>query len=232
MDTKTTFCLVFLALSPALAQAEPRDFEGKLYRHGSQKQELLFTLQASRSPALWVEHYKDARGSDAVIERTAFVDGKAVAYEFDDHQRGGLGKAELQGQELLLSWTQDGKTAQKREPIPDDLILGPLYVDLLRQRWDDLMAGRTVEATVPVLSRDRLMTATLAFRRAPKLDRDDGTLCLLMKPANWFVALFFPPIQLHFEPGTRRLVNMQGRSLLREKIDGEWEMTDVDLDYN
>jgi hypothetical protein len=232
MYTKTLICLGFLALSPALAQAGPGDFGGKLYRLGSQKQELLFTLQATRGGALWVDHYKDAQGGDAVIERVAFEEDRPVSYEFDDRQQGGLGKVQVQGQELLLSWTQDGKTKEKRVPAPKTLILGPLYADLLRQRWDPLMAGEAIVGTVPVLSRDRLMTATLAFKRSPAQDKGDGTLCVVMKPANWFVALFFPPINLHFDPATKRLANVQGMSLLKEKIKGKWEMTEVDLDYN
>jgi len=53
-----------------------------------------------------------------------------------------------------------------------------------------VIAENVIEGTVPVLSKDRLMTAN------------------------------------------RRLVNLQSMSLLREKIKGSWEMTEVDLDYN
>ena len=232
MYTKSLVTLVFFALSPAFAWSGDQGLSGQLYRRGSYKQELLFTLKATREPALWVDHYKDAKGADAVIERVAFEAGLPLSYEFDDRQQGGIGRVQVQGGELLLSWTQDGKVKEKREPAPSTLILGPLYADLLRQRWDELLAGKVIEGTVPVLSKDRLMTATLAFKRVPKLDRGDGMLCVQMKPANWFVSLFFPPIQLHFDPATRRLVNVQGMSLLKEKIKGSWEMTEVDLDYN
>lgn len=232
MYTKMALCLGFLVLSPVWASAGPEAFHGQLYRLGSQKKELLFTLSATREPALWTDRYQDAKGADAVIETVAFADGRPVSYAFDDRQQGGVGRLQVQGQELLLSWTQDGKTKEKREPLPQTLILGPLYADLLRQRWDALLAGETIKGSVPVLSKDRLMTATLAFRRDASQDLGDGTLCVVMKPANWFVALFFPPIHLHFDPATKRLANVQGVSLLKEKIKGEWELTKVDLDYN
>lgn len=228
MSTKSPALLTVFLLFHSLLAA---DFSGELYRRGSQKGELLFRLEAQRQPELWVDHYRDAQAKDAVIERVYFKDGQAQRYEFDDRQRGGLGSVDVGAEGLRLRWTQDGVVKEKKAPLPKTLIFGPLYPQLLQARWDDLMAGTRVEGTVPVLSAERLMTATLAFRRTPKKDRGDGSVCVEMKPANWFVALFFPPIDLHFDPATRRLLNVQGMSLLRERKDGDWAMTEVDLDY-
>lgn len=228
MSTKSHALTGFFLLFHSLLAA---DFSGQLYRRGSQKGELLFTLQAQRSEALWVDHYKDARGQDAVIERVLLKNGQPIRYEFDDRQRGGLGSVDVRPDGLLLRWAQDGAVKEKKAPLPKSLVFGPLYPDLLRQRWDELLEGRRIEGTVPVLSAERLMTATLAFKRAPKKDKGDGSLCVEMKPANWFVALIFPPIDLHFDPASRRLLNVQGMSLLREKKGADWAMTEVDLDY-
>lgn len=219
-----------LGVCPLLGWSQ--DFEGRLYRLPSQKQELLFTLKAQRSPSLWVDHYRDAQGRDAVIERVFFKDGQVVRYEYDDRQRGGLGSVDVEGGRLRLRWEQDGQAKERLVPKPATLVLGPLYPRLLQERWDALLQGRTVEAGVPVLGSERLMTATLSFRRAPRKDRDDGSLRVELKPANWFMALFLPPIALHLDPGTRRLLNVQGTSLLREKVGAEWRMTEVDLDYH
>jgi hypothetical protein len=223
--------LILLSGLSAFLDAQPA-FEGQLFRRGSQKQERLFSLRAERAPERWVDAYADAQGHPAVIERVYFAGGQPTRYEFDDRQRGGLGLVTVEGAELELSWSQDGRSQRKRVAKPADLIFGPLYPGLLAQRWEALLAGQNVVATVPVLSAERLMTASLAFRRAPKKDRGDGSLCVEMKPANWFVALFFPPIDLHLDPASRRLLNVQGTSLLREKVDGEWKMTQVDLDYS
>jgi len=222
----------FLALSPAFAGAGEDSFRGELWRRGTQRQEALFKLEARREPGQWVDHYRDARGADAVIERVQFQDGKPRRYEFDDRQQGGLGSVDVEEGRLRLRWQQDGKVQEKLEKAPAELIFGPLYPELLKRRWEDLAAGRKVTGTVPVLSRDRLMTATLAFQRRPAKDRGDGTLCVEMKPANWFVALFFPPIDLHLDPATRRLRQVEGMSLLKEKVKGEWKMTEVELQYD
>jgi hypothetical protein len=227
---RTNILLISLFLSVPTLGSEA-DFEGRLYRRGTQEAEKLFTLEAQRGPQRWIDHYRDVQGQDAVIERVFFKDGEAVRYEFDDRQRGGLGSVEVDAQGLLLRWEQDGSVKERRVAKPKTLIFGPLYPGLLRSNWDALLAGRSVEATVPVLSAERLMTATLAFRRLPKKDRGDGSLAVEMKPANWFVALFFPPIDLHFDPATRQLLNVQGMSLLREKKGKDWVMTEVDLDY-
>jgi hypothetical protein len=228
MLTKSVILSVFLALS---IDAAEQGFHGQLYRRGTQKSEKLFNLEAQRSPQLWVDHYRDAQGQDAVIERVFFVDDEAVRYEFDDRQRGAMGSVDVDAQGLLLRWEQDGGVRERRVSKPKTLIFGPLYPVLLRSHWDALLAGRSVEATVPVLSAERLMTATLAFRRLARKDRGDGSLAVEMRPANWFVALFFPPIDLHFDPATRRLLNVQGMSLLRERKGGAWVMCEVDLDY-
>jgi hypothetical protein len=188
-------------------------------------------LEAQRGPQLWFDHYRDAQGRDAVIERVYFEDGAPTRYEFDDRQRQGLGSVEIDAQGLLLRWVQAGVVKEKRAALPETLILRPLYASLLQRRWEALLAGRRIEGTVPVLSPDRLMTATLAFKRLPQKDRGDGSIAVEMKPANWFVAFFFPPIDLHFDPASRQLLNVQGMSLLREKKGDEWVMTEVDLDY-
>ncbi len=232
MYTKTLVLSSLFLLFPSFSSAADGDFSGQLFRRGSQKAEKLFSLEARRGEGRWVDHYRDAQGRDAVIESVEFALGTPVAYTFDDRQRGGIGRAVVEDDGLTLTWEQDGVKKMKRAELPETLIFGPLYPGLLRARWDELMAGKRVEGTVPVLSRDRLMTATLAFKRLPKKDKGDGSLCVEMKPANWFVALFFPPIDLHFDPATRRLLNVQGMSLLREKKGDDWAMTEVDLDYS
>lgn len=227
---KRRFCSAFLILlSASLVASE--DFSGTLYRRGSQKAELLFTLKAQREKDLWVDHYYDAKGADAVIERVTLKDGVPVRYEFDDQQQKGLGSLVVNGKKLTLSWLQDGKTKTKEVDAPDNLTFGPLYPNLLRLHFDELLKGQRVLGTVPVLSQDHLMTAELAFQRRPKLERGDGTVCISMKPANWFVALFFPPIDLFFDEKTHALKDVHGMSLLREKKKGAWEMTEVDLYY-
>ena len=223
--------LLFLTLSAALPAVDAKDFNGTLYRRGSEKKELLFSLKAERKPELWADHYFDAKGADAVIERVFLKDGQAQRYEFDDKQQQGLGTLEVQEKTLKLSWAQDGKTKTKTVDRPDNLTFGPLYPEFLRQNFDKLLKGDKVLGTVPVLSKDHLMTAELAFQRKPKLEHGDGKICISMKPANWFVALFFPPIDLYFNAKTQVLEDVHGMSLLKEKIKGDWKMTEVDLFY-
>lgn len=227
---KKLLCTALLII-PALHLGAAEDFSGQLYRRGSQKGELLFTLKAERQKDLWVDHYYDAKGADAVIERVTLKDGQPIRYEFDDQQQKGLGSLVVHAKTLTLSWQQDGKTKTKEVEAPSNLTFGPLYPSLLRQHFDELLKGERVLGTVPVLSRDHLMTAELAFQRKPKLERGDGTVCVSMKPANWFVALFFPPIDLYFDEKTRALMDVHGMSLLREKKKADWVMTEVDLYY-
>jgi hypothetical protein len=206
MYTKSLGLIAIFLYSQGLFAAEPANFSGTLYRRGSAKAERLFNLEAQRNPALWVDHYRDAKGADAVIERVRFESGRPVGYEFDDRQRGGLGSVRSDGASWVLRWEQDGAVKEKRVSAPKDPLFGPLYPGLLAARLDELLAG--------------------------KKDRGDGSLCVEMKPANWFVALFFPPIDLHLDPKSKRLLNVQGMSLLREKVKGDWQMTEVDLDYS
>ncbi len=223
--------MLFLA-SGTLFGADAKDFNGALYRRGSQQGELIFSLQAERKADLWVDHYKDAKGADAIIERVYLKDGQATRYEFDDKQQNGLGTLVVNGKRLELSWVQDGKTKTRQVDAPANLTFGPLYPDLLRRNFEELLKGEKVFGTVPVMSKDRLMTAELAFQRKPKLEKGDGKVCFSMKPANWFVALFFPPIDLYFNEKTQVLEDVHGMSLLKEKIKGEWKMTEVDLYYD
>jgi len=227
---RTLFAFIWLAFSGPLPAAT-NDFQGTLYRRGSNKAERLFTLKAQRQADLWVDHYQDAQGADAVIERVHLKEGQPYRYEFDDRQQQGLGSLVVEGDQLRLSWVQDGKTRSKVVAAPGNLTFGPLYPTLLRQNFDRLLQGHKVLGTVPVLSKDRLMTAELAFQRKPKLEKGDGRVCISMQPANWFVALFFPPIDLYFDEKTRVLQDVHGMSLLKEKKKNQWELTEIDLYY-
>jgi hypothetical protein len=219
------FLLTHSPLGAAASTVSP------LYRLGTRPPQLLFTLESRREADGWTDHYRDAQGADAVIERLWFKDGRTQRYEYDDRQEGGVGSLQRSGDRVVLRWDQDGKTQQKTVDAPKTLICGPSYVGLLQERWNDLLKGEKIVGTVPVLSRSRLMLADLAFRRRSDLDRGDGSLHVEMKPANWFVALFFPAIGLDFDPQSRRLLHVAGRSLLKERVKGEWKMTDVDLTY-
>ena len=189
------------------AQAET-DFSGTLYRRGTQQKDLVFTLHAERGQDLAVDRYFDAKGADAIIERVFLKEGKPWRYEFDDKQQGGMGSVEVQGSHLRLRWNQDGKITEKITSTPDNLTFGPLYPTLLQAHFDDLLTGKKILATVPVLSQNRLMTAELAFQRKPQLEHKDGKVCFSMKPANWFVALFFPPIDLYFDEKSKTLTHI------------------------
>jgi hypothetical protein len=213
------------------ASADPKDFSGLLYRQGSQKTALLFTLKAERQPELWADHYFDASGAAAVTERVFLKGGQPTRYEFDDQQQKGLGSVDVEGAKLKLAWTQAGSTKERTVDAPADLIFGPLYPSLLQRRFTDLLAGQAVLATVPVLSQDHLMTARLSFQRQKALEKGDGKVCISMKPANWFVALFFPPIDLYFDGKSAQLMDVHGTSLLKEKKDGAWKLAKVDLYY-
>lgn len=228
---KSLVLAALLLASGSLAAVEAKDFTGALYRRGSHQGELLFTLKAERQPGLWVDHYQDAKGADAIIERVFLKDGQALRYEFDDRQQKGLGVLEVKGKTLELRWEQDGNTKTRSVEAPADLTFGPLYPTLLRQNFEKLLQGEKVFGTVPVLSRDHLMTAQLAFQRKQAHETGDGKVCISMKPANWFVALFFPPIDLFFDEKTQVLADVHGMSLLKEKIKDEWKMTEVDLYY-
>lgn len=101
----------------------------------------------------------------------------------------------------------------------------------LRQNFARLLKGGTVYGTVPVFTKARVMTAELAFFRRPQLEHGDGKVCISMKPAHWFVALFFPPIDLYFDEKTQVLEDVHGMSLLKEKVKDGWKMTEMDLYY-
>lgn len=228
---KNLVLATLLLASASLVAADAKDFSGTLYRRGSNKGELVFTLKAERKPDLWVDHYYDAKGQDAIIERVFLKDGKPVRYEYDDVQEKGLAIMEVVGEKSNLSWAVDGVVKKKTVDTPSNLTFGPLYPVLLQQNFDKLLKGETITGTVPVFTKARVMTAELAFFRRKKLERGDGKVCISMKPANWFVALFFPPIDLYFDEKTQVLQDVHGMSLLKEKVKGEWKMTEVDLYY-
>jgi hypothetical protein len=218
-------------LFPDPAGAPQDGFSGLLYRQGSQKSELLFTLKATRRPDLWVDQYSDAQGNVAVTERVLLENGHPLRYEFDDRQQKGLGSVEVRGRTLRLTWIQGGSTVEKTVAAPDDLVFGPLYPTLLQRRLSDLVAGGTVLATVPVLSQSHLMTAHLSFQRKKALEKEGGPICISMRPSNWFVSLFFPPIVLWLDAKTGQLLEVHGVSLLKERLHEDWKMTAVDLYY-
>ncbi len=221
--------LAFGLTAPALLGAAALEREAELYAQGTQR--LLFTLKAVDKDGLLTRHYREASGADAVIETVELKDGRPTRYVYDQRQMGDMGEARVEGKQLVLSYSSRGKTKTAKEALPKNLLFGPMITHFAAEHWSELMAGKSVVATVPVLSRERLMTARLAFFRDPQREASTNERVIVMKPASWFVALFLAPDYLTFSADGNELKRISGPTLLKTRKGDDFVNTDCDVIY-
>lgn len=223
---------VLIALS-ASAHADP--YTAKVYAAGSKRGEPLFNLVRKETGT--PEHlevfseFTDARtGEKAVTERTVIENGALKKYTQLQHQLGETGSIEVVGGKVRFTYTKEGKTETSEEDASDNLAVGANTVEYLRRHWPALLAGETIKIRFGVP--DRKETVGFEFSKWAEKKVDGKTLLQVrMKPTSFFIAAIVKPLIFTFDPESRRLVELEGRTIPKQKVDGKWKDLVADIFY-
>ncbi len=225
---------VFLfTLSGEVAWAAP--MKGNLFEKGSNRQKLLYRFQRNeqvfeggRTVAKAI--FADPSGVEAVVEELTLEGDKIKTYQVHHKQIGEERLLEVKGGKLLFTLTRDGKTETAEEDLPANLVIGPTIADILKKNWDTLMKGDDVVARFASLERKE----TVGFKFTKDIETSvDGKnrVVIKMKPTSFIIAALVSPIFFTFDKGTRLLLEVEGRTLPKQRVDGRWKDLDADVVY-
>jgi hypothetical protein len=225
--------LVILATLPFAAAAEEL-FEGDVYLHGTNKGLLLFKHRneiEKKGDTLTMRHiYTTVSGGLAALEEVQYENGRLSGYrvEMPDSKCGC--KLERRNDKIVFSFTRMADPGHKESDYSADIVTGPTLRGFISRNWAPLMQGKTVYFKLPAMNLQKV--AEFQLRLQPDSEyAKNGSTVIRMKIANMFFRLFVDPVDLVFDPGTKRLMEIHGKSLLQRKVNGKTENPVVDIYY-
>lgn len=217
-----------LNLGTPQARAEP--FTCSILEKGTNKGKLLFTATRTEKPGQIQVVFSAPDGKEAVSEEAFLSGGKLGKYLLHQKQLGHEGSLEIRDGKARFSYTKDGKTETDEEDAAPNLIVGPTTVDYLHANWDKLMAGDDVD--VRYASLDRKETVGFKFFKIEDKIVDGKPVALVkMKPSSFVIAAIVKPLIFTFDKTTKRLLELDGRTLPKQNVDGKWKDLDALIVY-
>jgi hypothetical protein len=109
----------------------------------------------------------------------------------------------------------------------------PVVIDagfdvFVRQNWDSLVAGNSLEFQFPLADRERLVDLRIKPLGCSYPTQTDQ--CFRLDVANWFLRMLVKPIELGYDVERRRLTRFRGLSNIGDE-NGNGLVVDIKYDY-
>jgi hypothetical protein len=236
--------LIFLSLGFVLLSASARaasdpSFLAKVYDEDSDKQRLLFTYQheseSKGDSRVITNTYKDKDGNLAALETVEFVkDGdheRVKTYKMSQKQLGTEGLVEVKEGKAHFSYTKGDSTKTAEESVGGDFVVGPSIIAYLQKNWDKIAKGEHVKARLAVPDR-RETVGFEYFKDKEKMLGEQKAFVIKMKPSSFFIAALVKPLYFFMTPDGQTLLELHGRTQVKQKIDGIYSDLDAVTVYD
>lgn len=236
---------IMTALFPLLslsfgAYAAESGFSAKIFDKDSNKEKLLFTykqdVEVKDNTRILVNTFTDSSdGSVAAIETVEFanIGGDEVLrrYNMKQKQINAEGTIELKEGKAHFTYTKDGKIKTASEKAGDNFVVGSSALPYLRKHWSKIEKGEKVPVRLAVI--DRLETVGFEFSREREVEMNGQKVYVLkMKPSSFIIAAIVNPLYWYVTADGQKLLEINGRSQVKRKIDGEWKDFDAVTVYS
>lgn len=181
----------------------------------------------------YVNRIMDLEGNILVLEKTIAVNGGRTVLLFEQEQRqvGSVGKIEVREGKIFFSYAKDGKAKTDDEKSTDDFIVTSTLVANLKHEWEKIAKGETVKFRLGVV--DRLETVGFQVKKeGDKLPSGGAGQLLKMKPSSVIISALVNPLRLGFDSEGQQLLEIEGRTPVKVKVDGKWKDFDGYTVYN
>jgi hypothetical protein len=227
-------CLVALLGGAVSAKAETT-FTAKIYDSESNKQTLLFTYkhdEEKKADGLKTvtNTFKDPQGAVVAVETIDFVkagDHENVArYHMSQKQLNAEGDIEVKDGKVLFNYIRDGKKRDNSETLAENFVVGPSVTSYLQRHWGEIAKGERVRVRLGVADRQE----TLGFEYYKDSEETiDGKKVFVVKmtPANFLIAQLVKPLTFKYTAEGVVLLEVIGRTQVKQKIDGTWRDLDA-----
>jgi hypothetical protein len=171
-------------------------------------------------------------GQTSVIETIEILttpDGRETlsGYQQEQKQLQAFGRIELTDTAVRFEYTRDGKTKKGEEKRTGEFVVTATLPLKIAERWDDLMKGETVPIRLGVVDRQE----TVGFDLSKVGDSAQGQAIIRMRPSSFIIRQLVNPLHLQFSKDQRKLVRLDGRSLVKRRDGSKWADFDVTTLY-
>ncbi len=227
--------LFFMGVLNFTSPAWAITYTAKLYELNSDKQKLLYQMKREETNVSDNTNVKTTiteptNKKEAVIEELLLKDGKILKYQIHQKQLGDERTLEVKDGKVIFTTVSDGKTKTDQEDLAPNLVVGPTVIDYLKKNWKDIVGGETISIRFAVL--ERRDTVGFKFFKESEL-KINGKDCIVvkMKPTSFIIAAVVNPLLFTFEKDSVKLLELKGRTLLKQNVNGTWKDLDADIVY-
>ena len=137
-------------------------------------------------------------------------------------------EVEWQGQALSISYQQGDKGATKaqEQPLKTPLVIDAGFDHFIRQQWQPLVAGETLDFYYAAPTRQSLL-ALQVQKKSCGPDQVDRA-CFEINSSNWLVRLVLQPIEISYDLENKKLRRFRG---LANMLDRDGGSLKVDIRY-
>jgi hypothetical protein len=227
---------IFCAATESAAQSAPArsTFEALVYKQGTGRGVLLFkkyneiVTNGNETASRHVYTLED--GTPAAYEEVVKKDGRFKEYNIAFYSAGSSGNVRRDGDSLVFTHNEGGRTTRGTAPFMDDIQCGPCLEVFVVERWTEITKGERVRFSFPVLEYKR--TVPFGFTRAKKSPyAAPGVVVVRMAPASVLLDLLIEPVYFVYDEKAKRILEVHGPSILKVRENGKWVNASVDIYY-
>lgn len=219
--------LLLLIFIPFLLSAADT-FSAEVYKQDTDPPLLLYyqynDYEIQGETEVLSHYYLLPDSSEAVTEKAFLRDGKLWKYNSNFYVTDEFSEIIVSDDEISISYTNNGKTKSKTFPFNDKLLVGPLFVEYLVSKWDELITGETVKFRLP--ASDLLTTAGFYLKKIENSPYEKpGTVVIKMGVSSIFLKLLIKSSYFVMDIDTKKVQEIHGLSILPHQDNGEWKKT-------
>ncbi|HWU42378.1 MAG TPA: hypothetical protein VN132_03035 [Bdellovibrio sp.] len=206
-----------------------------LYELNSKRAQKLYTLtiENSSSPegTRTQTVYKDLEGNTVVQEQSLTNGEDLKDYTIDRPQTKEKGHIEVRDGKVYFEYEgSDGKKKVDDEKLKGKVLCPANFTAFVRSHWKELSNGEPVDIRYAVWFRRETVGFTLQKIDEPMIDGKKA-LQLRMKASSFVIAALVDPIYLWYSQDDKKLLQMKGRVLPQQKVNGKWKDLDAETVY-
>jgi len=212
-----------------------------IYKSGSNYKDILYLLerdvQNKNNEKTVRVTFKNPNGKVVALEEFTYKEGKFKSYRQKHHQIGQDGMAIVDGDRLkfnLKEKNDDGEIKESRddEDYKANTVSKDQIVGYLMEHWDDILKGESIH--IRFMVNDRKETVGFKyFKEKETTYNGKPAIIIKMKPSSFIIAALVDPLYFTFEKnGARRLLEINGRVVPKQKNDDDWDDLDAITVYH
>ncbi len=179
-----------------------------------------------------IHNYTKPNGEIIAQDIAYFIDDKLVKGVTKLYPMEQTGEIEFLGEEIRLSFDDQGKKKSKTIDAVPTTIAGPMLNNFIIENWEILFKGDIVKYYLPAPEYLALGRFYLKKIETSK-HQTANSVVYKMKPTNIFLKLFIKASYFVYDIDLRRIKAIHGTTILPIFRDGKWHKTsEVDIYFN